>query len=426
MKPVEAVLIGAGQRGIEAMGAFAERCPDELKFVAVVEPIKERRDLFAERHNIPEKLRFASLDEFLAQPAPSKICFNATMDRQHRETAIKLMENGFHQFLEKPMDYTAEGCLAIADKARENGLMLQICHPLRYTDFYSRVKNLIRDGAIGKLVSFTMNENVCYWHFAHSYTRGNWRNSDKSGPIILTKSCHDMDIAAWLTESAPKKVAAFGGLDHFRKKNAPEGATKRCTDGCPAAESCPFYAPDLYLKGGPLEIWPVSMTGVIQEDEKRLEALKTSHYGRCVYHCDNNVPDHFVLSSEFENGVSFDFTLRADTYNCYRTIRAVGTEGTLDGHFENFEIRISRFTSKPDPEKDVEDIHTEKLEGAHGGGDTGAIRNFVNAARENDVDSLKRSVEIAVEGHMLAFAAEEARTSEQVITLSDFKKRFRG
>lgn len=94
-------------------------------------------------------------------------------------------------------------------------------HVLRYTKFYGTLYELLRGGAIGRIESLDAVENVAYWHYAHSYVRGNWRRAEESSPMILAKSCHDMDIIRWLMGVPCESVSSYGSLDWFRAENAP-------------------------------------------------------------------------------------------------------------------------------------------------------------------------------------------------------------
>ncbi len=418
-KPIDAVLVGAGQRGRDAIGIYAQREPGELRFVAVAEPDEDRRKLFAKQHGIPPEMQFRTWEEVMERPQLAPLLFNLTQDRMHRESAVAALEKGYHLFLEKPMAHTPEGCLEIAAAARAHRRMVQICHPLRYTPFYRRVKELISTGKIGRLLSISMYENVGYWHFAHSYVRGNWRRMDESGPVILTKCCHDMDIATWMADDHVREVSSFGRLAHFREENAPEGAPPRCTDGCPVEETCPYYAPAFYL--GPGVGWPTSAVSVHHGLEERRRALETGPYGRCVYRSDNDAVDHQVLNAEFEKGTTFNFAVRAHSADCYRTIRAIGEHGEIDGHFEKREVKLTRFGQGYSDKATRELFKTEVWDGGHGGGDTGVVRNFLRAIQEEDYEGLEHSLDLAVEGHLLSFAAEQARVKREVVQMEEFR-----
>lgn len=425
MKPVEAVLIGAGQRGREAVGEYARKNPDKLKFIAVVEPDEGRRKLFAEIHNIPEEKRYTDYREFFKESRIAPLCFNATMDSHHEESAMMALEKDYDLFLEKPMTPTPEGCLRILEMAKKRKRLVQICHPLRYTNFYTKIKELLEEKSIGDVISISMFENVAYWHYAHSFVRGNWGKEEESGPFILTKCCHDMDIAVWMADSSPEHVSSFGDLKFFHSGNAPEEAPPRCTDGCVVEDTCPFYAPAVYLTEN-IE-WPVSAVSLDKSLEARRKALEEGPYGRCVFKCGNDVVDHQTATINFENGVIASFSVYANSFYPYRSIRIIGTGGEINGHLEKREISVLRFGqgcgdwfgNSPEPEI----IETEPMYGGHGGGDTGVVNHFLECYHNNDHDQMMNSLEIAVNGHLLSFALEEARRRKETIAIRGFRER---
>jgi predicted dehydrogenase len=423
MPVVDAVLLGAGQRGTEAIGAFILKNPGLVRFVAVAEPDEGRRCRFAEQHSIDKDNCFTSYEELLSRDRIAPLCFDTTMDREHLPSALLALEKGYHLFLEKPMAHSPEACVQIARAARDAGRIIQICHPLRHTAFYKNIKSLLDEGAIGDLVSFSMDENVCYWHFAHSFVRGNWGRSDTSGPFMLTKCCHDMDLAAWLGGAPVSSVASFGERSLFREENAPEGASARCTDGCPAEKECPFSAPAFYLTD--VTEWPVSTISTDTSLEAHRQALETGPYGRCVFRCDNDVVDHQVVNVEFANGNTLNFSVRAMTSYPYRAIRLCGTKGEIRGHFEKSEIAVTRFEQGYQWFYEPEIISIPYSEdSAHGGGDGGAIRTFLQWYHDNDIEASHRSLDIAIEGHLLSFAAEQARQEKQMIDMEKYRERF--
>jgi len=422
MSVVEAVLIGAGQRGRDAFGGFALRNPEELRFIAVAEPNERKRERFAEDHGIPPQKRFESYEALLAEPQMAPLCFIATLDSMHLPVARPALKQGYHLFVEKPMADTPEGCVEIARLGREAGRMIQVCHPLRYTLFYQGIQSKLRRGAIGRLISISMRENVGYWHFAHSFVRGNWGRVEDTGPLILTKCCHDMDLAGWLAAGQAEVVVSLGGRNCFRKEQAPAGAPQRCLDGCPVEAECPYYAPSLYL--GENTEWPVSVISTDSSREGRRKALETGPYGRCVFHCDNTTADHQVVCAQYANGITVDFVVRANSFHCSRTIRVIGTEGELQGRMEHSKFTLTRLTPGTGEEEKNEVQHLAVSPDGHSGGDGGVIRNFLRCYREKDFNSIQESLDIAVEGHLLAFAAEEARSRRQAIALDPYRGRF--
>ncbi len=418
MKECTAVLIGAGQRGAHAYASYALSHPDELRFIAVAEPDAERRRIFKEQHNISDDMCFSSWEELLNKPKLADAMLICTQDRMHFHPTIKALEKGYHVLLEKPMSPDPKECITMGEYATKYNRAFLICHVLRYTPFFSTLKQLLDSKRIGELVSIQHNENVGYWHQAHSFVRGHWRNSIESSPMILAKCCHDMDILLWLADAECTYISSFGSLSHFKKENAPAGAPKRCLDGCPVAEECQYYAPNQYL--GENTEWPTASISNDLSIEARTRALKEGPYGRCVYHCDNDVVDHQVVNIEFANEVTAAFTMSAFTKDCTRTMKLMGTRGEIRGAMEKNEIEVIDFLTG---EKEV--ISVEHTQDAHGGGDEGLMRNFVSLVRSNGTCTGLTSADISVQSHIMAFAAEKARVDKAVIDIKEFVEKMK-
>ena len=400
MNPVTAVVLGAGSRG-ENYASYDRVAPQDLKIVAVAEPREDRRRQFAESHGIAPENCFASWQELLEKPKMADAAFVCTMDEDHMEPAMKALELGYHILLEKPMSNREEECIAIEAAAEKAGKHMAVCHVLRYTAFYQTIKNLLDSGAIGEVMALNQIENVAYWHQAHSFVRGNWRNSVETSPMILAKCCHDMDILLWLTGKNCKKVQSFGNLGHFRPENAPEGAPKRCLDGCPHAESCVYYAPKIYLTGK--YGWPVDVLTTDLTPEGVTKALQEGPYGRCVYHCDNDVVDRQIVNLELEDGVVATHTMTAFTANCCRQLKIMGTLGQIQADMSTNEIYLWPFGGE---QRKVEVNQTDGS--GHGGGDYGLLRDFIQVIREGGES--RSSAKASLQSHLICFAAERSRT----------------
>jgi predicted dehydrogenase len=408
---IQAIMIGSGARGIGAYGGYALKHPEEYRFIAVADPDPMRRGYFAAQHQIPAAMQFEDAAAILAKPKFADACFICTQDHQHYEPAIAAMRLGYHLFLEKPMAIYPRDCMHLGQIAKECKVQLMIGHVLRYTPFFKTIRRLIDAGTIGKLMTIQHNENVSYWHQAHSYVRGNWRNVMTASPMILAKSCHDLDLIIWLADSTPNYVASFGDLTHFKAMNAPEGAPKQCIDGCPVQETCPYFAPRVYTNA------PDWMRLAVSNDlsnASMLERLKTGPYGRCVYLCDNDVVDHQVVIMEFKNGVTAAFTMTAFTHENTRTLKLMGTEGEIRGHMDKNEVEVHRFGSS-----EVELIRTDLTESGHGGGDDGIMKEFA-AMLETKTETEDNHLDGAILAHLAAFAAETSRLEKKTVDFDRF------
>jgi predicted dehydrogenase len=414
MKPLTAILLGAGARG-QIYSRYAKEHPDQLKIVAVAEPQADRRALVCREYNIAEDSAFDTWEKLLARPKTADIALICTLDDMHTEPALEALKQGYHVLLEKPMSNKEDECIAIAKAAKESGKVLSICHVLRYTPFYGTIKRLINEGQIGEVASLTAIENVGFWHQAHSFVRGNWRNSKETSPMILQKSCHDMDILLWLSGQRCTKVSSFGSLRHFNMDHAPEGAPERCTDGCPHEASCPYAAQKIYL--GDNIHWPTDTITTDLSYEGRLKALKEGPYGRCVYRCDNDVVDRQVVNLEFDGGAVASFTMTAFTTDRARQIKITGTEGQITGDMNTNKIFLHRFDHEDQEPLEIEPQGQDDTDNyGHGGGDYYLMKDFVQAVQNASVDTLS-SAEVSLQSHLICFAAEKSRLEGTVVTL---------
>ncbi len=411
MQKINIAVIGAGARGMYAYAPYLLDNPGEGKIVGVAEPDRERREAFCKKYDVPSDKTFNSWDELLAVPKFCDAVIIATLDDMHFEPAMRAMELGYDILLEKPISVSPHECMKLAEKANETGAKVVVCHVLRYTSFYRELKKQLKSGIIGDIVSVVHNENVAFFHQAHSFVRGNWKNSDETCPMILAKCCHDMDLLNWLIDSECMRLSSFGSLMHFKPENAPAGATEYCLDGCAAAETCPYYVMRYREnrschKGFMFYVCepePVS-------EEVFLRNVKNGRYGRCVYKCDNNVVDHQVVNMEYEHGTTVAFTMSAFTDKGSRTTKIMGTKGEIAANDLKKEIIIYDFLSG-----NTTTIVTADTTGGHGGGDSGIMKDFLAYVRGDRVSDSMTTIQVSVASHNMAFAAEKSRLENTVI-----------
>lgn len=424
--PVALAIIGAGERGLAVYGAFALEHPDRARVVAVAEIDADRRARFGALHGLPEEAHFERWEDLLAAEVAFDGLIIATPDALHEEPAIAALRQDRHILLEKPVAPTEAGLRRVVTAARSSRGSVSVAHELRYAPFFGAVKAAITGGDLGRLIGIDLIENIGYWHFAHSYVRGNWRREDQSSPMILSKACHDLDILRWLVGSRPLRVTSTGDLRHFSPEHAPPGATERCTDGCPAAPTCPFDAVALYVQGIPGR-WPVSAVTPSRDPAVVRAALESGPYGRCVYRSDNDVVDHQVALFEFSDGVSATLTASAFSAQVTRSIRVFGTRGELSGSLLDGSLTLRPFRPGPfDPAAGgvsaaaPMDMSVASEEG-HGGGDALLLAGFVDDIRrrgsgDGPVSALT-DLDASTDSHLMAFAAERSRHSGATVDI---------
>ena len=173
--PIKIVIGGLGVRGYEVYASYAKRNPDKMQVTAIAEPNPIRRRNVQRDLGLSDSQCYETMESLLQQPRLGDVAVIATQDRDHVRLALPALEKGYHLLLEKPISPLLQECLALQQAAHRCGRIVTVAHVLRYTQIFSTVKRLLESGEIGRLIHMDLIENVAYWHFAHSYVRGNWR-----------------------------------------------------------------------------------------------------------------------------------------------------------------------------------------------------------------------------------------------------------
>ncbi|XP_062601789.1 putative oxidoreductase YteT [Saccostrea cucullata] len=419
-----AIVIGAGMRGIGY--AYFQNCkPKEFKVIAAADPKEYQRREVQNLCDIPDDMVFQDWREIAGRDKFADCVIICTQDQQHKDPAIAFAKKGYHILLEKPMATTEEDCREIVRVCNENNVFLTVCHVLRYTPWVKKIKELIDRGAIGDVVNIQHLEPVGYWHFAHSYVRGNWHKENESSPSLLAKCCHDIDLLChWMGDKKCQRVSSFGHLSHFNKQNKPKNAASRCLD-CPkdVQRQCPYSAVKIYIENGVKSFnrgWPVAvLTSEPPDIENITEALRTGPYGRCVYDMDNDVMSQQVVNMQFSGGATASMSMIGFTESvCCREVNVFGTKGEIRYRDGRSEILQVDFVSGRRYHHELESEHSGPLSG-HGGGDYCLMEHFLHAIHHEDFSGIQTGAEETLASHLVVFAAEKARKESRVVTINE-------
>ncbi len=399
-RPVTAAVMGAGQRG-RVYAQYAAAFPEELKIVGVAEPVPSRRAFMAQGHGIPVDRIWDTWERAFERPRFCDAIIITTPDHLHYGPAMAALDKGYDLLLEKAIAQSWPQCKDILDAARRKGAIVGICHVLRYTAYFRMMKHIVDSGRIGAVVGIQHLEPVGNIHMSHSFVRGNWRNSRESNPMLLSKSCHDLDILRWLAGKPCTGAQSFGSLRLFRKEMAPAGAPARCADGCPAEPVCPYSALEIYLRR---KTWLAHKDTPGDDDASIREWLGRTNYGRCVYRCDNDVVDNQIVNMEFGD-IGAAFAMEGLTSYDGRRTRIMGTRGDIVGDGEQLEA----FEFAGEKRWIWNTREHGRVDSGHGGGDHGLARDWVQAISRRDETLLTSRLEASMESHLIGFTAEESR-----------------
>lgn len=417
-------ILGMGSRGhiyaqhLTALGA---------KISAICEINENILNGARDQYGVDPNNCFTKEEDFFKKGKLADAIVIATQDRDHFRHCMASIDLGYDMLCEKPVSPVYEECKKISDAVNEKGLLMMVAHVLRYSMYYDKIKQIIDSGEIGDVASYHQVENVGYWHFSHSFVRGNWRNEAETGPTILTKTCHDLDIIYYMTGKKALSVSSFGSRKSFIPENKPEGAPKYCLDGCPADKECPYSVNKIYLKTTrhsiPLLGKGISgkrqITGLANPTKKDFaEALKTSPYGRCVYQCDNDVMDNQVVILNLEDGVNASLVLTAQTNKCYRHIRISGTKGEIIATDNEPYFKVNLFAGRK-----YRVWFNLAGAGGHVGGDMGICKDFLYLLETGKTTPRLSLMSQTMESHTNAFAAEVSRKTGRTVVLAEEFKR---
>lgn len=386
---------------------YVEHHPEEVVLAAVVEPDDFRRDSVARQFGLSDAVCFRTYEDFFAADVEADAVVVCTPENAHYEPCMAAISKGYHILLEKPIAQTMEQCCEIAEAARRKGVLVSLCHVLRYFPAYLKIKQIIDSGDLGQIISISHTEGVGIDRNTHSYVRGQMNRERESNPMLLAKCCHDIDFLYWITGARCKKVCSFGSLRWFRKENAPEGSAPRCID-CKVEHTCPFSAVDLYWNRHEwIRNFDVPEGKTI--DDVIQDELHHGPFGRCVYHCDNDVVDHQCLIMELENEVTISMTMDIFTESDVRTTHIKLTEGEI--RCDESHVSVRHFRSRRRDDYDFTELMSRPY---HGGADLKIMEDFVHAL-QGSKDHLPTLIDEAIESHRVCFDAERSRHEGKMI-----------
>ena len=420
------VVIGCGDRAATYCEA-AVHLLKEMKVVAAIDPDPVRLAYMQTHFDVPAAQCYRDMQDVLKQGRIADCVINATMDQYHLQTALPFLEQGYDMLLEKPLVNNEHDLFLLRDTAKRSGSSLTVCHVLRYTPFYRRIKQMILDGKLGEIMNIQTSERVGTFHSSVSYLRGKWNRESKCGSsLLLAKCCHDIDLLCWLNNTTvPALVASQGGRNYFIPGKAPAGAGTRCLVDCPASvrESCIYDAQNMYIDNCLLPQYPWQCTGKDPEDvsqEERVESLKTYNpHGLCIYKAGGDLVDHQNVAVTFANGSTALHTMTLGAMRPGRSIWIQGTRGELEGWFESGTLTYRRY----DPATSLYQEETFQVDddscgvGMHMGGDVGLMRDFCARMAGAAPSISTTDIDDSINGHLVCYAADRAMRENTVLPL---------
>lgn len=421
---IKVMVVGCGDRTT----VYAkEGCKNlqSMEVVAAVDPDEVRLKYMRDEFGVPESTCFKTIEQALSKGKLADCVINGTMDKLHVQTTLPFLEQGYDVLLEKPLTNNEKELNLLKEVAEKHGCKLLVCHVLRYTPFYRKIKEIILSGEIGRVVNISTTERVGVFHSSVAFIRGKWNKESTCGSsLLLAKCCHDIDLICWLNNSTvPDEIYSTGGRNFITEENAPKGAGTRCLVDCPeeVRKNCIFDVQSMYLDNCMLPWYPWQCTGKnyweVTEEEK-IDSLKTYNpHGRCAYKCGGDLVDHQNVSIKFKNGSTAIHSMLLASFKPGRSIFVTGTLGEIEGYAEAGRFVVRHYDKVTSTFTEKEYLFNDKLgeTGGHFGGDKGLVQDFVRLMKGEKPSVSCTNIEDSINGHVAVFRADESVKEGKIV-----------
>lgn len=410
MSMIDIAAIGIGNRTRKYL-KYIEDNGDKVRLKYMVDTDLQRLEKAKKEYRMPQSSCFCTSEEFFSEQRDVDAVIIGTPDRVHYEQCMKAIFYGYNILLEKPISPVWEECLDIYRYSKSRGVKVSVCYVLRYHPYYRKLKELATSGKIGRILNVIHTLNIGIDRMTHTFVRGNWSVEEESAPILLAKCCHDADMILWVTGSSPAKVFSDGGIDWFTKDNAPENSSDRCIS-CGIEDKCRFSAVDLYKRR---KNWIDNFvipdgTGVDEVIEKELVSGK---FGRCVFKCDNNVPDRQTVFFTTTDGISVTMSMLSMTCEEGRETIICGSKGEITAAGDKITVKYLN----GDKEEFYDFTEINKT-GLHANADISIVGDFIESLTNKEHKS-KSDISETLQSHLLCFRAEESRKRRQLVFINE-------
>ena len=317
------VVVGTGHRVQMYFDAMVGAHRDHAELVGVIEPNPGRLQVHLDR------LTAAGLDvsgvvagqpddleRVIADTHADRVIITSP-DFTHAGLIVRSLDSGVDVVVEKPLTIDPQSTRQIAEAVQRSGKDVVVTHNYRYSPRNSGLKELIKNGSIGRPLSVVFEWVLDTAHGADYFRRWH-RDKSFSGGLLIHKASHHFDLVNWLLSDAPARVYASGGLRFY-------GADNADARGLPSRS-------DRGTHDGPRSPWELDL-----RKDARLKALYLDNESHDGYRRDQDVfgpgittEDNLAVIVDYESGVTLSYALNAHSpWEGYR-IYVNGTEGRAE------------------------------------------------------------------------------------------------
>ncbi|OXM87956.1 Gfo/Idh/MocA family oxidoreductase [Paenibacillus rigui] len=307
-------------------------------------------------------------DQMIRETNPDTVIV-AGADHTHAEYIVKALEHDLEVISEKPMVTTGIDCLRVIEAQKHSKGKLHVAFNYRYAPIHTRIKELVREGRIGRVTSVDLNWYLDTYHGASYFKRWN-RKRSHSGGLSIHKSTHHIDLVNWWIDQKPVEAFAYGALNYFGPDGEmnPSKEDGRYCGACHVKQQCSYFMR-----------WSTRSKEVVPEDDHLtgIETKPSAYTGyradACIFDSEIDIEDTYAAVIKYDKGAFMNYSVNFSLpYEGYR-LAINGTKGRI----ETKEM-LSKRTFPQEVEQTIdyfplfggkETIHVVPRQGGHGGGD---------------------------------------------------------
>ena len=364
-RKLKVALVGTGIRGTTFWGKrLVEQFSDRLEFVGLCD-INPGRLAFAKNYMGVKSPLFTDFEEMVRKTKPDLVIVT-TVDSNHHEFIIKGLEMGCDVLTEKPLTTDEDKCQQIIDAEKKSDRKLIVGFNYRWSPYNTKIKEMLSQGAIGKVTSVDFHWYLNTYHGASYFRR--WHGlKEMSGTLWVHKATHHFDLVNWWLDSDPEEVFAYGALEHYGENGPFRG--EKCRT-CPHKDECDYY-------------WDITKEEFLMDLYVDNEEYDGYIRDNCVFRKEINIYDKMSAQVKYKNDVVLNYSLT--TYSPFEGWRIAfnGTEGRLEAWLDipyQKEVNMSQ-----------EELHAAEMKQA--GGEDMHFEPMIVHKLWNDFETVKVGME---------------------------------
>ena len=193
------LVVGTGHRASMYLDAIAGAHHDDAELVALVEPNPGRSAAHLDRLagtgldvGAVERAHPDELEQVVTRTRADRVIITSP-DFTHAAMVVRALDAGADVVVEKPLTIDPDGVRRIAAAVERSGRQVVVTHNYRYSPRNSGLKELIKDGAVGRPLSVNFEWVLDTAHGADYYRRWH-RDKANSGGLLIHKASHHFDL----------------------------------------------------------------------------------------------------------------------------------------------------------------------------------------------------------------------------------------